>query len=163
MKEGWCYYEVSFLLLLKGVYIMNSNSAVHISEMLSLALHSMVLIANNDKELTSVKDIARETGYSENHLAKVMQRLTKANLLKSARGPKGGFSLKRDPAEISFLDIYKVIEGNIELEGCPLDQEECPFKKCIFGDTIININKQFLDFLKNKTLKNFLDDKQDSR
>lgn len=138
---------------------MSSNSVVHISEMLSLALHSMVFIARSEKETVSVKDIAGETGYSENHLAKVLQRLVKAGLLKSARGPKGGFSLKRKPADISFLDIYEVIEGKILMGGCcPLGQAKCPFEKCIFGDTISSINKQFLNYLKTHTLENFVPD-----
>ncbi|MDY6827141.1 MAG: Rrf2 family transcriptional regulator [Bacillota bacterium] len=136
---------------------MKVNSAVNISEMLSLALHSMVLIANNGGEVVSVKDIARETGYSINHLAKVMQRLVKAGLLQSLRGPKGGFLLKRNAADISFLDIYEAIEGKIDLESCPVGQIKCPFSKCIFDGKIKTLNKQFLQFLTSKTLDSFLD------
>jgi Rrf2 family transcriptional regulator, nitric oxide-sensitive transcriptional repressor len=136
---------------------MKVNSVINISEMLSLALHSMVLIANSGGGVLSVKDIARETGYSINHLAKVMQRLVKAGLLQSLRGPKGGFLLKRDAANISFLDIYEAVEGKIDLEGCPVGQTKCPFSKCIFDGTITLLNKQFLQFMKRKTLDSSLD------
>jgi len=125
--------------------------------MLSLALHSMVLIAKKDKELLSVRDIAEATGFSVNHLAKVMQRLTQASLVKSVRGPKGGFALKRDAADITFLDIYEAVESKIKVNGCPVDKEKCPFNKCIFDDTISSINRQFSDFLQSRNLESFLD------
>ncbi len=99
---------------------MNKNSVVNISEMLSLALHSMVLIAKKDKILLSVRDIAETTGCSINHLAKAMQRLTQAGLVRSVRGPKGGFTLNKAAEKISFLDIYEAVEAKIDAKGCPV-------------------------------------------
>ena len=70
----------------------------HLSEMLSLALHSMVYIATSDDEYVNVKRIAASTGASEAHLSKVLQRLAKGRLIHSIRGPRGGFALAL-PAE----------------------------------------------------------------
>jgi len=86
----------------------------------------------------------------------VLQRLVKANFLKSNRGPSGGFALKKTPKEISLLEIYEAIEGTLDVSGCPLNKSACPFKKCMMEDMVKNISKEFRDYLKNKTLKDYL-------
>ncbi|MGQ9622409.1 MAG: RrF2 family transcriptional regulator [Candidatus Caldatribacteriaceae bacterium] len=104
----------------------------HFSEAVSLALHSMVLLGQSGTPLTT-KEIATKTGASVHHLAKVFQRLGKAKLVMSARGPRGGFILARPPEEITLLEVYEAIEGSFETEGCLLGRERCPFSSCIFG------------------------------
>jgi len=125
---------------------------VAVSEMLSLALHSMVLIALRDQEYLSVKEIAAATGASEAHLAKVLQRLTKAGLLRSVRGPKGGFALTKPPEEVTLLDVYEVIEGPIVERRWPTGRPICPFATCILGGMPERLNKEFTDYLRSKTL-----------
>jgi Rrf2 family protein len=128
---------------------------IHLSEAVSLGLHSMVIIAKAGK-LTNANVIAEVTGASKNHLAKVLQRLVKANFLKSLRGPSGGFLLKKAPKEISILDIFEAIEGPIDTEGCPLDRPVCPFDNCMMDDMVINVSEDFKKFFKKKTLRDYL-------
>ena len=45
--------------------------------------------------------VSKEYGISLEYLLKIMQLLVRANVLKSKRGPRGGFSLARDPKDIS--------------------------------------------------------------
>lgn len=122
------------------------------SEMLSLAMHSMVIMAARDKERLNVQEMATATGASPAHLAKVMQRLAKAGLVRSVRGPKGGFTLAKPPTDISLLDIYQVIEGPLTIEGCPTQREVCPFDSCIFGGVPQRLNQEFVDYLRRKRL-----------
>lgn len=126
-----------------------------LSEAVSLGLHSMVIIAKTD-ELTNANKIADSTGASKNHLAKVLQRLVKANFLKSYRGPSGGFILKRAPKDISILDIFEAIEGPIDTTGCPLDRPLCPFNSCMLDDMVTNVSEDFKKFFKKRTLKDYL-------
>ena len=129
---------------------------IGISEATSLAMHSMVLIATRQGELLSAKEIASITGVSEAHLAKVLQRLSKANLLNSIRGPKGGFALTKLPAEITLLEIYETIEGELQQQGCPTNRSTCPFKACIFGGVLQKMTDQFYDYLQITTLAKLL-------
>ena len=115
---------------------------VTLSEAASLAIHAVVLIACTDK-LVNVNKIAEATASSKNHLAKVMQRLVKSNLVSSTRGPAGGFILKKSATEITLYDIYFAIEGPIELDNCPLDRTICPFEKCIMGGVIHKLTNDF--------------------
>jgi len=130
--------------------------AFHLSEMLSLALHSMVYIATSDMEYVNVKQIAQATGASEAHLSKVLQRLVKGRILRSVRGPKGGFMLEKTPEEINFLQIYEMIEGPVDNEGCPNHRRECPFAYCIFRGVPEKLNDQFIDYLTSTRLSEFI-------
>lgn len=131
------------------------SSILQLSEASLLALHSMALIAKS-KNLVSTKEIAATLDASENHLAKVLQRLVKNNFVTSIRGPKGGFKLQKDPAEITLLDVYEAIEGKAELKQCHLNNEKCPFGGCILGNLNAKFHSDFMNYFKNKTLKDFL-------
>lgn len=128
---------------------------VSISEAASLAIHAVVLIAGSDK-LVSVNKIAAATESSKNHLAKVMQRLVKSNMVSSTRGPAGGFVLKKPASEISLYDIYYIMEGPIELEDCPLGRPICPFDKCIMGGIMHKLTNDFKKYLMENKVSDFI-------
>lgn len=65
-----------------------------------------------------VKDISRRQDISPRYLEQIFQVLKKAGLLRSKRGPQGGYSLARLPAEITLLDIITATEGRIALLDC---------------------------------------------
>lgn len=149
------FYDINTNLILRGDH--NMSSIVHISEMVSIALHSMVVLAyNKDKGLLNVKEIANLTGASEAHLSKVMQRLVKANYIQSVRGPKGGFSLIKPPESITLLEIYEVIDGPIVIAECPTNCKNCSFKTCIFGGIPQKINDIFREYLLHKKISDFI-------
>ena len=126
-----------------------------LSEASSIAIHSMVLIARAEVSMNAVK-IAEFTGFSKNHIAKVLQRLVKSDLLKSVRGPSGGFSMKKDPKDLTLLDIYQAIEGPIELNDCPLAYEICNFDRCLMGNVINKLTSEFRKFLEDQTLSTYM-------
>ena len=128
---------------------------IQLSEAATIGLHSMIIIARS-KEIINVNKISELSGASKNHLAKVLQRLVKANFLYSSRGPTGGFLLKKNPEEISILDIYEAIEGNIESTGCPMEQKLCPFDKCLVGNIVKKVTDDIVTYFKKQTLKNYL-------
>jgi Rrf2 family protein len=128
---------------------------VHITEMVSLALHSMAFIANCERNIVNVKEISAATGCSEAHLVKVLQRLVQAGFLYSVRGPKGGFGLAMEPEGITLLDIYQVFESSPAVAGCPTHHRCCPFYSCIFGGVPEKLNREFLDYLSQKKVSDF--------
>ncbi len=125
------------------------------SEAASIGIHSMVLIARAENGINAVK-IAEFTGFSKNHISKVLQRLVKNDLLKSVRGPAGGFTLKNQPENISLLDVYESIEGSIEITDCPLVNDICGFEKCIMGTVVNKMTLEFRRFLADQTLNKYL-------
>ena len=128
---------------------------VTLSEAASIGLHGMILVAQA-KCITNVSAISEATQSSRHHVAKVMQRLVKDDLLVSLRGPNGGFNLKKDPKEITLLDIYESIEGKIEITKCPLDKPVCPFEKCILENVAQKMTREFKDYLLGHTLESYM-------
>ena len=125
------------------------------SEAASIGIHSMVLIARNKTGINAVK-IAENTGSSKNHISKVLQRLVKSDLLKSVRGPAGGFMLKKNAKKISLLTIYESIEGPMEITDCPFENEVCHFDRCLMLNVVNKMALQFKRFLEKQTLKDYL-------
>ncbi|MBW6497244.1 MAG: Rrf2 family transcriptional regulator [Bacteroidales bacterium] len=128
------------------------SKILNISEAATIAIHSMALIARS-KELLNAQEIAEVTGFSKNHISKVLQQLVKFNFLNSTRGPKGGFVLKRNPEEVSLMEIYRAIEGDIDQgTGCKMHCENCPFNSCIFGGLSEKFSREFSNYLNEKNL-----------
>jgi Rrf2 family protein len=125
------------------------------SEAASIAVHSMVLIAQS-KGIINVTTIAEKICSSKHHVAKVLQRLVKENFISSQRGPSGGFSLRKAAGKISFLDVYEAIEGKIEVGQCPLDKPDCPFENCILNNVTNQMEMDFRQYLKSQTLSKYV-------
>ena len=119
-----------------------------ISDAANLALHAMsVLAATKGPGQASVTRLAERLGVSEHHLAKVMQRLSKVGLVRSRRGPKGGFSLGRPADEILLMEVFEAIEGPIPERTCLLGRKVCKGDHCLLGDLIHSVNEQVREHL----------------
>lgn len=71
------------------------------------------LVAQPDSDPVSPRRIAEALGLSPSYLAKVVGQYTKAAILRSHRGAKGGVSLARDPSEITLREIVEACQGRI--------------------------------------------------
>ena len=66
----------------------------------------------------SAKDIAEAHGIPQELLAKILQKLVKAQLLVSHHGINGGYVLARDPHTISAFEVIRAIEGPVFITSC---------------------------------------------
>lgn len=128
------------------------SNLLRISDAASLALHMMICLSEAPEKLISTHDIASALDVSENHLAKVGQRLHKAGLVEAVRGPKGGFKLAKPAEKITLLNIFEAIEGPACPEKCLLGRESCERESCIMGGIVESVNRQVLDFFAKTTL-----------
>lgn len=120
-----------------------------------MGIHAMVIIARSEK-IINANQIAEMTDSSRNHLAKVMLTLAKMGLVKSLRGPSGGFVLAKKPESITLLEIYEAIEGKIIISECPSDKHICPFAKCILNNIMHKVTHELRDYFNSQTLKDYL-------
>ncbi len=88
--------------------------------MLDLALH-------NSGEYITLKDISARQEVSVKYLEQIVSVLSKAGMLKSVRGPSGGYKLTKSPEQYTVGDILRVTEGSLAPVAC-LDspQNDCP-------------------------------------
>lgn len=73
----------------------------------------------------STRAAAKEEGVSYPLACKLMQKLHGSKLIDSCMGPRGGFSLGRDPSKITLLEVLEAIQGPISLNRCLLSSDAC--------------------------------------
>jgi Rrf2 family protein len=130
-------------------------SILRISEAVSLALHAMTFLAAHKGRPRSTKQIAERLSVSEAHLSKVLQRLSKCGLVKSIRGPKGGFAVDGTAGSIKMLSVYECIEGEVPVCECLLASPVCSGDGCIFGNLPAAMGAQFRDYLAKTKITDF--------
>lgn len=126
------------------------------SEAFAIGLHATTIIAANGDAKSSVANIADELNCSLAHLQKVLQRLVKSGILRSIRGPKGGFLLSKKADTVYVLDIYESIEGQLILNNCLFESRVCTRALCVLGSLTTNINHQVSDYFKNTLLSDIV-------
>jgi Rrf2 family protein len=98
---------------------------LRISRKIDYGLRAMIFLASvPEGTLVPFREIARRMAIPEDFLAKILKQLVDEDLVRSARGPRGGYALGRQASEVSFLDVIEAVEGPIALNTC-LDEEGC--------------------------------------
>ncbi len=77
---------------------------------------------------TQIKEISKREGITPRYLEQIFQKLKKAGMVKSIRGPKGGYYLSRKPEEIVVGDIIRAMDESIEPVFCARPNRDR--KKC---------------------------------
>ena len=126
-----------------------------ISDAANLGIHALAYMAEQYKSQRPIAtaEAAEAFQVSANHLSKVLQRLTRAGLVKSIRGPRGGFVLARDPSEITLKDVYEAIDGVVAIEdACILGTKHCGIAHCVFGNLVDDVQNRVTEHFSNVTL-----------
>ncbi|MEZ6062974.1 MAG: Rrf2 family transcriptional regulator [Planctomycetaceae bacterium] len=105
-----------------------------ISQTVEYALRAVVTIAQHDGTPCTARRISDITQVPLPYLSKLMQGLVRGGIVSSRRGLHGGFVLKRDPAELTILDVVDVVEPIQRIHECPLGIKShgktlCPLHK----------------------------------
>ena len=83
----------------------------------------------------------------------MLQRLNKGGLIKSVRGPGGGYKLNCVPSETPLYPIFELLGGPFESHECSF--EGCRGKKCFIADMVNELSRAFLRYLASRTLADF--------
>lgn len=129
------------------------NGVLNVSEAFTLGLHAACYLAQREKGNSTAREIAEFLDVSEAHLAKVMQRLSRAGIVSSNRGPKGGFRLRRPGGSVTLMDIYRCLEGSLAPSSCLLGRESCAGRECLFRGFLESVNRGFREYLENTSLE----------
>ena len=98
---------------------------LRISRKIDYGLRAMIYLASiPDGAVVPFREIARRMAVPEDFLAKILKQLVDEELVRSTRGPHGGYALARAATDISFLAVIEAVEGPIALNVC-LDDEGC--------------------------------------
>lgn len=109
--------------------------------------------ASRSKDYVSIGRMSRELNISFHFLTKILQQLTSAGILVSMKGPKGGVALKRNPEEISLVDIVVAIDGMGLFTDCLLGLPGCGEEKpCPVHDEWASIRADLFHTFRGKSL-----------
>ncbi len=116
------------------------------------------LARTNHNRPVSIGSIAAEENVSSEFLEQIFFKLKKAGLIRSVRGPGGGFILNRGPDEISVHDILQAVGETRGLTPCTLRRKTlCDRPEpCSAHDIWTGLQKTMEDYLTKVTLKDIL-------
>lgn len=80
----------------------------------------------------AVGDISKREDISTHYLEQILNKLRRNNLVKSIRGPKGGYTLAKKPDKVSIGEIVEILEGAIRPVVCVSGKKPCQrLEKCV--------------------------------
>lgn len=94
-----------------------------LSQTVEYALRAAVLLASDPKSPWTGQQVADRTHVPRGYLVKILQQLGRAGLVHAQRGPRGGFTLARDPESLSILEVVNAVEPIQRITECPLGLE----------------------------------------
>lgn len=122
-------------------------------------LRALFDIAYNSGNLPAqIQDISRRQNISPRYLEQIFQGLKKVGILKSKRGPQGGYYLTRSPEEITVKDVVTATEGGMNLVDCVYGKKRkknaCEFEGCCVTQTVWDeATARLNDYFSTLTLK----------
>jgi Rrf2 family protein len=133
-----------------------------ISNTCKYGIRAVIYIAvNSDGDSkVGIKKISEDLDLPGPFLGKIMQTLAKNKLLNSVKGPHGGFSLAKDPHEISLYDIVSIIDGTDVFDECMIGVKICEEnqedeKLCPFYERSHKVREQLVNVFQEQTIGDF--------
>lgn len=98
------------------------------------AVRVLAYLTNANGSVSRSQAIAGATGIPESFLAKILGQLTRAGMVRSHRGSRGGFSLAADARTLSLLEVVEAMEGPVRVTLCVTPEsckyvEKCPIQR----------------------------------
>jgi Rrf2 family iron-sulfur cluster assembly transcriptional regulator len=106
---------------------------------------------------TGIRKISSDLDLPTPFLAKILQQLAKQKILNSSKGPHGGFSLSKDPMNITLLDIVNSIDGKDVFTNCVIHNGSCEGvkkdkKHCPLHEDYQKTREDLMKLFSNKTI-----------
>ncbi len=107
----------------------------------AVAIHVLTLLGNSGGTPVSSDVMSESAAVSPVYLRRVLGRLREASLVGSRPGPRGGWELRREPAEITLGDAWRAVQEGAPLFGLHAVQPGCPVGASI-TQTLAGIDRQ---------------------
>ena len=137
--------------------ILSNTSKYGLRAVIYLAVH----IKKDEK--IGIKKIAKDLDIPMPFLGKILQSLTKHQILTSSKGPHGGFGLARKPEQIKLIDILKIIEGDHVFDTCLISLKSCASRNtkstpCPIHRKFDETRKNIIKFFNNEDMKSIAEE-----
>jgi Rrf2 family transcriptional regulator, iron-sulfur cluster assembly transcription factor len=123
------------------------------SKSFGYALRGILYIAvtGNGTKKVRVEDISKETGIPKHFLGKIMNKMVKASIVLSIKGPSGGFYISNKTLSIPLIQLYHLFDGTELFDGCVLRSKKCSEENTCPMHYKVENTKRNLELLLSKT------------
>jgi Rrf2 family protein len=143
-------------------FTKKTDYALRAMEFLARQHFQSVSIGDGKPIPVPVQTISDQLHLSLRFLQGVVSLLSKAKLLKTIPGVKGGITLAGNPEKISLLNIIEAVEGKINLMGCLDHPESCgDFPQCSIMNVLQSAQSALVSSLSNTNLMLMVKAKRD--
>jgi Rrf2 family protein len=133
------------------------------------ALIALAHLATEPDGFSSAREIAEQYHLPLPLLMNLLKQLTQQDLVHSVRGPKGGYTLARRPADITLTAVVRAVEGPIhitqcvpERDGAQVEDEEVAacvrIGSCPVRSSLERLHRWMMDYLDSVTLADVIGD-----
>jgi len=100
---------------------------MQVSRKIDYALRAVIHLASEDggERACSLGEIATRERIPRQFLVKIIQDLVHNGLVRSRRGPRGGYVLARPARDVTFRHVIEAVEGPISLNACTGQHADC--------------------------------------
>jgi Rrf2 family protein len=122
------------------------------------AIRAVIFIAqkSEDGRKVGIKEIAGGIDSPEHFIAKILQDLSKRELIQSSKGPNGGFFIDSHSRNHTLADVVKAVDGDKIFTGCGLGLKSCSeTKPCPLHNEFKEIRRKMHVTLQSATIGEF--------
>jgi Rrf2 family transcriptional regulator, iron-sulfur cluster assembly transcription factor len=130
-----------------------------ISNSSKYGIRALTYLASQPKNAgkIGIKQISRDLDLPSPFMSKILQSLAKQKMLSSSKGPHGGFSLLKDPKEITLLDVIRAVDTDAVLTNCVMQNTDCKCLEkdkspCPVHDDYAKVRSGMIRFFSSKTI-----------
>jgi len=124
-------------------------------------LRAVIFIAqkSSENDKVSLKTISEEINSPQAFTAKILQLLTKNNIVKSIKGPYGGFTIEKEKMQTKLSEVVSILDGDSIYKGCGLGLKQCDANSpCPLHFKFIEIRDKLRNMLENTSLELIIND-----
>jgi Rrf2 family transcriptional regulator, cysteine metabolism repressor len=113
---------------------------------------------NGKKGPVLLREIAERQEFSLWYLQHLLNPLIASGIVRSTRGPGGGVSLTKPPAQIKLIEVIDLLEGSVAPVECVNDPSVCSRSQtCVTRDTWVEIKQSINQILQDTTLQDLVE------
>ena len=130
---------------------LSTKGRYAVTAMFDIALH-------NEQGPVPLSDISDRQGISLSYLEQLFTRLRAQGLVKSTRGPGGGYSLAMDSEDIAISDVIDAVDENVDATRCGGTADCQNHQQCLTHDLWESLSDQIRAYLSNISLAQAVND-----
>jgi Rrf2 family transcriptional regulator, iron-sulfur cluster assembly transcription factor len=134
---------------------------IMITKTCGYAIRGVIFLAleNNINRKIGIKEIAEELAVPQQFMGKILQDLVRKDILKSTKGPNGGFYVDDSILSLSLIRIVEAIDGLGVLKKCFLGRDECSSENpCPMHEDFELCRNNIFEIFQNKNIQHFVED-----